>query len=124
VSVLPYSITSGAEDGSLNAGVDRDVLDVDLRAFVGLLESGDDGVDDLLLGGVADLLEEPHAQRAGLLVLVGGGVRGGLGRTGSGQESGERGEPGTTDGQLHGVLLRDSVATCAMKASLCTTLGG
>jgi hypothetical protein len=99
VSVLPYSMTLGP-------GLHRDVLHGDLGAPVRLLEVGEDRVDDALLGLVVDLLEEPDAQGAGLLVLAGGGGAGGLGRAGGGQDGSERGEPGKADGQLHGLLLR------------------
>src|SRR5690606_22945499 len=90
---------------ALGAGLDGDVLDGDLGALVRLLEAGHDGVDDLLLGLVVDLLEQPHPQGAGPLVLVGGGVAGGLG--GARDGGGEDGRGGDqTDGQLHGAPPR------------------
>lgn len=92
---------------ALGAGVDRDVLDVDLGVLVRLLEGGDHGVDDLRLRIVADLLEEPHPQGAALVVLVGGRVVGGLGRA-AGDDSGGRHEYGESGGELHGAFLRES----------------
>lgn len=96
----------GVVEGRLDAlrpGVDRYVLDLDLRALVGLPEVGDRRVDDLLLGLVADFLEQPDTQRAGLLVPLGSGA-GGLQRAGGGGETRQhkrRGRGGNSDRQLH-----------------------
>src|SRR5690606_35192717 len=88
---------------ALRAGVDGYVLDLDLRALVGLLEVGDGRVDDLLLGLVADLLEEPDTERAALLVTLRTGV-GGLRRAGGGGEAGQhkrRSRGGNSGRKLH-----------------------
>lgn len=87
----------------LCAGVDRYVLDLDLRALVGLLERGDGRVDDLLLGLVADLLEEPDTERAALVVTLRTGV-GGLRRAGGGGEAAQhkrRSRGGNSGRKLH-----------------------
>lgn len=108
---------------ALRAGVDGDVLDLDVGPLVPLLEGGDGRVDGLLLGRVADLTEQPDAQRSALLVRRPAAPRG-LGCAGGGAETGEDKcgqRSGYSGERLHRYPYGSSVAIYAMNVSLCTT---